>query len=171
MKASELRAKDDAGLQKEISDLLQAHFKLRMQKATQQLADHSQLKKTRREVARAKTIQATNSASTMAEPRQSIRHALRIAHSSGLDGATVATTAATAWVIAGNVIVCVTPRRTTRRSRVGTATTICPPLPDRQKAEWGAPGSGANCFAFGSRLSQRWAPYTPLSGAGAGVRL
>jgi large subunit ribosomal protein L29 len=58
MKASELRAKDDAGLQKEISDLLQAHFKLRMQKATQQLADHSQLKKTRREVARAKTIQA-----------------------------------------------------------------------------------------------------------------
>ena len=58
MKASELRAKDDAGLQKEISDLLQAHFKLRMQKATQQLADHSQLKKTRREVARAKSIQA-----------------------------------------------------------------------------------------------------------------
>jgi len=58
MKASELRAKDEAGLQKEISDLLQAHFKLRMQKATQQLADHSQLKKTRREVARAKTIQA-----------------------------------------------------------------------------------------------------------------
>jgi len=58
MKASELRAKDEAGLQKEISDLLQAHFKLRMQKATQQLADHSQLNKTRREVARAKTIQA-----------------------------------------------------------------------------------------------------------------
>jgi large subunit ribosomal protein L29 len=58
MKASELRAKDDAGLQKEISDLLQAHFKLRMQKATQQLADHSQLKKTRREIARAKTIKA-----------------------------------------------------------------------------------------------------------------
>ena len=56
MKASELRAKDEAGLQKEISDLLQAHFKLRMQKATQQLADHSQLKKTRREIARAKTI-------------------------------------------------------------------------------------------------------------------
>ena len=58
MKASDLRAKDAAGLEKEISDLLQAHFKLRMQKATQQLADHSQLKKTRREVARAKTIQA-----------------------------------------------------------------------------------------------------------------
>ena len=58
MKASELRAKDEAGLQKEISDLLQAHFKLRMQKATQQLSNHSQLKKTRRDIARAKTIQA-----------------------------------------------------------------------------------------------------------------
>ena len=58
MKASELRAKDTEALEKEVSDLLKAHFGLRMQKATQQLADHSQLKKTRREVARAKTIQA-----------------------------------------------------------------------------------------------------------------
>ena len=37
MKASELRAKDVAALEKEVSDLLKAHFGLRMQKATQQL--------------------------------------------------------------------------------------------------------------------------------------
>jgi large subunit ribosomal protein L29 len=58
MKASELRAKDAAGLEKEVSDLLKAHFGLRMQKATQQLTNHSQLGNTRRDIARAKTIQA-----------------------------------------------------------------------------------------------------------------
>ena len=58
MKASDLRAKDAAGLEKEISELLKAHFGLRMQKATQQLTNHSQLGKTRREIARAKTILA-----------------------------------------------------------------------------------------------------------------
>ena len=58
MKTSELRAKDVAGLEKEVSDLLKAHFGLRMQKATQQLNNHSQLGKTRRDIARAKTILA-----------------------------------------------------------------------------------------------------------------
>jgi large subunit ribosomal protein L29 len=58
MKTSDLRAKDAAGLEKEVSELLKAHFGLRMQKATQQLTNHSQLGKTRREIARAKTIQA-----------------------------------------------------------------------------------------------------------------
>jgi large subunit ribosomal protein L29 len=56
MKTSELRAKDVAALEKEVADLLRAHFGLRMQKATQQLTNHSTLRKTRREVARAKTI-------------------------------------------------------------------------------------------------------------------
>jgi large subunit ribosomal protein L29 len=56
MKASELRAKDVAGLEKEIADLLKAHFGLRMQKATQALSNNSQLGKTRRDIARAKTI-------------------------------------------------------------------------------------------------------------------
>ena len=56
MKASELRAKDVDALRKEISELLKAHFKLRMQRATQQLTDHTQLRKTRRDIARAKTI-------------------------------------------------------------------------------------------------------------------
>ena len=58
MKASEFRGKDVAGLEKEVADLLKAHFGLRMQKATQQLANHSQLGKTRRDIARAKTILA-----------------------------------------------------------------------------------------------------------------
>ena len=58
MKTSELRAKDPAALEKEIAELLRAHFGLRMQKATQQLSNHSQLGKTRRDIARAKTILA-----------------------------------------------------------------------------------------------------------------
>jgi large subunit ribosomal protein L29 len=58
MKTSDLRAKDAAGLEKEVSELLKAHFGLRMQKATQQLTNHSQLGKTRRDIARAKTVQA-----------------------------------------------------------------------------------------------------------------
>jgi large subunit ribosomal protein L29 len=58
MKASELRAKDVAELEKEISDLLKAHFGLRMQKATQQLSNNTMLGKTRRDIARAKTILA-----------------------------------------------------------------------------------------------------------------
>jgi len=57
-KASELRGKDVPALEKEVSDLLKAHFGLRMQKATQQLSNNSQLKTTRRDIARAKTILA-----------------------------------------------------------------------------------------------------------------
>ena len=56
MKASELRAKDTAELSKELEDLLRAQFSLRMQKATQQLTNSSQLKKVRRDIARARTI-------------------------------------------------------------------------------------------------------------------
>jgi large subunit ribosomal protein L29 len=56
MKTSELRAKDVAALEKEVADLLRAHFGLRMQKATQALTNHSTLRKTRRDIARAKTI-------------------------------------------------------------------------------------------------------------------
>jgi large subunit ribosomal protein L29 len=56
MKTSELRTKDVAALEKEVSELLTKHFKLRMQKATQQLGNHTELGKTRRDVARVKTI-------------------------------------------------------------------------------------------------------------------
>ena len=58
MKASELRAKDIAALEKEVSELLKAHFGLRMQKATQQLTNNQQLSRTRRDIARARTILA-----------------------------------------------------------------------------------------------------------------
>lgn len=56
MKTSELRAKDVAALEKEVADLLRAHFGLRMQKATQQLTNHSMLRKTRRDIARVNTL-------------------------------------------------------------------------------------------------------------------
>ncbi len=58
MKASDLRAKDAAGLEKEVSELLKAHFGLRMQRATQQLTNHSQLGNVRRDIARARTLLA-----------------------------------------------------------------------------------------------------------------
>jgi large subunit ribosomal protein L29 len=58
VKVSDLRAKDVGGLQNEIGDLLKAHFGLRMQKATQQLTNHTQLGNTRRDIARAKTVLA-----------------------------------------------------------------------------------------------------------------
>lgn len=56
MKPSELRAKDPAQLDKELSDLLKAQFSLRMQKSTQQLTNTSQIKKVRRDIARVRTL-------------------------------------------------------------------------------------------------------------------
>ncbi len=56
MKASELRTKSEAELQKELQDMLREQFNLRMQKATNQLSDNSQMKKVRRDIARVKTI-------------------------------------------------------------------------------------------------------------------
>ena len=56
MKAAELRGKDQDALQKELTDLLKAQFGLRMQIATQQLSNTSQLKKVRRDIARVKTV-------------------------------------------------------------------------------------------------------------------
>ena len=56
MKASELRGKNADDLKKELESLLRAQFGLRMQLATQQLANTSQLKKVRRDIARVRTI-------------------------------------------------------------------------------------------------------------------
>jgi large subunit ribosomal protein L29 len=56
MKISELRAKSGEELQKELSELLKAQFSLRMQAATQQLTNTSQMKKVRRDIARARTL-------------------------------------------------------------------------------------------------------------------
>jgi large subunit ribosomal protein L29 len=56
MKASELRAKSAGELNQELLELLKAQFSLRMQLATQQLSNTSQLGKVRRDIARVRTF-------------------------------------------------------------------------------------------------------------------
>jgi large subunit ribosomal protein L29 len=56
MKATELRAKSAGELNQELLDLLKAQFSLRMQLATQQLSNTSQLGKVRRDIARVRTV-------------------------------------------------------------------------------------------------------------------
>ncbi|CAM4197175.1 50S ribosomal protein L29 [Bordetella tumbae] len=56
MKASELRSKDAAELTTELESLLKAQFGLRMQKATQQLGNTTQLRNVRRDIARVRTL-------------------------------------------------------------------------------------------------------------------
>ena len=56
MKASELRAKDASQLNAELLELLKAQFSLRMQIATQQSSNTSQLGKVRKDIARVRTI-------------------------------------------------------------------------------------------------------------------
>ena len=56
MKASELTGKSAEELTTELQSLLRAQFALRMQKATQQLNNTSQIRKVRRDIARVRTI-------------------------------------------------------------------------------------------------------------------
>lgn len=56
MKASELRIKSVDDLNKELIELLKAQFGLRMQIATQQLTNHSQIGKVRKDIARVRTL-------------------------------------------------------------------------------------------------------------------
>ena len=56
MKAAELKAKSENELRQELASLLKAQFGLRMQKATQQLQNTSQLGKVRRDIARVRTV-------------------------------------------------------------------------------------------------------------------
>ena len=58
MNAAELKAKSAEELQRELNSLLKAQFGLRMQKATQQLTNTSQLSKVRRDIARVRTVLA-----------------------------------------------------------------------------------------------------------------
>ncbi len=62
MKASELRSKDTTELSKELESLLRAQFSLRMQRATQQLSNTSQLLKVRRDIARVRTVMTEKAA-------------------------------------------------------------------------------------------------------------
>ena len=56
MKASELRTKSADELDKELLDLLRAQFGLRMQLATQQLSNTSQMSKMHHNIARVRTL-------------------------------------------------------------------------------------------------------------------
>ena len=56
MNTKELTAKSEAELNIELTSLYKSHFGLRMQKATQQLTNTSQLSRTRRDIARVKTV-------------------------------------------------------------------------------------------------------------------
>ena len=56
MTASELRSKTTDELTQELQSLLRAQFSLRMQKATQQLTNTSQIRKVRRDIARVRTV-------------------------------------------------------------------------------------------------------------------
>jgi len=57
MKASEIRQKSNEEISKELLDLRKAQFAMRMQLATQQLTNTSQLAILKKGVARIKTIQ------------------------------------------------------------------------------------------------------------------
>jgi large subunit ribosomal protein L29 len=56
MHAKELRGKDAAALKTELTELLRAQFSARMARATQQLQNHTQLRKIRRDIARVRTV-------------------------------------------------------------------------------------------------------------------
>ena len=56
MKAKDLRTKSAAELNDELLSLRKAQFGLRMQVATQQLTNVSEIRKVRRDIARVKTI-------------------------------------------------------------------------------------------------------------------
>ena len=58
MKAAELRGKNPAELKTELDSLLRAQFSLRMQNATQQLSNNSEIRKVRRDIARVRTLMA-----------------------------------------------------------------------------------------------------------------
>ena len=62
MYMTELRSKGSEELGKELSDLLRAQFSLRMQIATQQLNNTSQLRKVRRDIARVRTVMTQKAA-------------------------------------------------------------------------------------------------------------
>jgi len=62
METKELRTKDVAALGEELRQLLKAQFSARMQRATQQLQDHTQLRKLRRDIARVHTLIAEKAA-------------------------------------------------------------------------------------------------------------
>jgi large subunit ribosomal protein L29 len=68
MKAKEIREKDDEALQHELVEKQKHLFDLRTQAVTEKLEDPTQIGKTRREIARIKTIVAQRKAETTKQP-------------------------------------------------------------------------------------------------------
>lgn len=64
MKAKEIREKDDEALRHELTEKQKHLFDLRTQAVTEKLEDPTQIGKTRREIARIKTIVAQREAET-----------------------------------------------------------------------------------------------------------
>jgi large subunit ribosomal protein L29 len=62
MNIKEMREKNVDALLKELQELQRAHFSLRMQHATQQLANTSQIRRTQRDIARVRTVLAQKAA-------------------------------------------------------------------------------------------------------------
>jgi large subunit ribosomal protein L29 len=62
MQIKELRTRDAKALAEELRQLLKAQFSARMQRATQQLQNHTQLRKLRRDIARVHTVMAEKAA-------------------------------------------------------------------------------------------------------------
>lgn len=56
MKASELKTKSKSELQEELLSMTKAQFGLRMQVATQQMTNTSEIRNVRRDIARIKTV-------------------------------------------------------------------------------------------------------------------
>ncbi|MBX2878428.1 MAG: 50S ribosomal protein L29 [Granulosicoccus sp.] len=60
MKASDLRSKDQAALEKELSALLKEQFNLRMQRGSGQIVKPHDFSRVRRDIARIRTIMTEN---------------------------------------------------------------------------------------------------------------
>ncbi len=64
MKAKDFRTKSAAELNEELLSLRKAQFSLRMQVATQQLTNVSEIRKVRRDIARVKTVMNQKASAT-----------------------------------------------------------------------------------------------------------
>lgn len=70
MEAQDLRSKNEGELQKELTELLQEQFNLRMQKGMGQLTQTHQMKRVRRDIARVRTVLAEKGKETTAAGKE-----------------------------------------------------------------------------------------------------
>jgi large subunit ribosomal protein L29 len=62
MTTKELRAMDEAAINKELQEMLREQFNLRMQRATGQLANTARMRTVRRDIARIRTVRSEKKA-------------------------------------------------------------------------------------------------------------